>query len=116
LPMRLINQTRNVVLADDIFIARTIFARIKGLLGRKVLLPNQAIILDPCNSVHTFFMRFPIDLLFVDKDYKIIQAIPGFHPNRVSSIYWKSSKVIELPAGKLNLTNTQIKDQLQFLD
>ena len=114
--MRLINQTRNVVLAEDLFIARTLFTRVKGLLGRKVFLPNQAIILDPCNSVHTFFMRFPIDLLFVDKNYKVIQALPDFHSNRVSSIYWKSSRVIELPSGKLNLTNTQIKDQLQLLD
>ena len=115
-PVRLINQTKNTILAQDVFIANTPFKRIKGLLGRKVFLSGQAIILEPCNSVHTFFMRFPIDILFVDKNYKVIQAIPKFNPNRISRIYWHSSKVIELPAGRLVLTNTQVKDQLQLLD
>ncbi|MDP2928216.1 MAG: DUF192 domain-containing protein, partial [Candidatus Omnitrophota bacterium] len=98
--MRLINQTKNTVLAEDVFIANTPFKRIKGLLGRKVFLPNQAIILDPCNSVHTFFMRFAIDILFVDKDYKVIKAILKLDPNRITRIYWQAIRVIELPAGK----------------
>jgi len=114
--MRLINQTQNVILAEDVFIAKTFFTRIKGLLGRKVFLPNQAIILDPCNSVHTFFMHFPIDILFVDKDYKVIDTLPNFSPNRISRTYWNSKKVIELPAGKLNISNTKPADQLQLLD
>lgn len=114
--MRLINQTKNTVLAEDVFIANTLFKRIKGLLGKKIFLPNQAIILDPCNSVHTFFMRFPIDVLFVDKNYKVIKIISQLNPNKVSPIYWHVSKVIELPSGMLNLTNTQLQDQLQFLD
>jgi uncharacterized membrane protein (UPF0127 family) len=114
--MRLINQTKNTVLAKDVFIASTLFKRIKGLLGKKTLLPDQAIILDPCNSVHTFFMHFAIDLLFVDKDYKVVKALFKVVPNRISRIYWHASRVIELPAGKLNLTHTQAQDQLQLLD
>jgi uncharacterized protein len=114
--MRLINQTKNVLLAEDVFIAKTIFTRIKGLLGRKVFLPNQAVILDPCDSVHTFFMHFPIDIIFIDKDYKVIKTLPNFKPNRITRKYWHSSKVIELPSGKLDITNTQVKDQLQLLD
>ena len=114
--MRLINQNKNVTLAEDVIIAKTLFSRVKGLLGRKVFLPGQAIILDPCNSVHTFLMHFPIDILFIDKDYKVIQALPYLKPNRISPVYWHSSKVIELPAGRLDFTNTQIKDQLQLLD
>ena len=114
--MRLINQTKNVVLAEDVFVARTFFSRTKGLLGRKVFLPNQAMILDPCNSVHTFFMHFPIDILFIDKNYKVIQALYQFNPNRISRTYWPAHKVIELPVGRLSLTNTQAQDQLQLLD
>ena len=114
--MRLINQTKNTVLAEDVFIANTIFTRAKGLLGRKVFLSSQAIILNPCNSVHTCFMRFAIDILFVDNDYKVVKALPKLGPNRITRIYWHSSRVIELPAGRLNLTNTQTKDQLRLLD
>lgn len=113
--MRLINQTQNTVLAEDVFIADTPFKRIKGLLGRKIFPPGEVIILDPCNSIHTFFMRFPIDVLFVDKNYKVLKILHNLNPNRISHIYWLANKVIELPAGKLDLTNTQLQDQLQLL-
>ena len=112
--MRLINQTQNTVLAENIFIADTTFKRIKGLLGKKEFLPGQALILEPCNAVHTFFMRFPIDLLFVDNNYRIIKAMPGLVPNRISRIYWESNRVIELPCGIIKLTKTHVKDQLQL--
>ena len=96
--------------------AQTFFKRLKGLLGRKFLNPGQAIILVPCNSVHTFFMRFPIDVLFVDKNYKVLKILPGLSPHKISAVYWGSSKVIELPAGIANQANTQTQDQLQLLD
>jgi len=112
--MRLINQTQNTVLAEDIFIADTLLKRVKGLLGKKEFLPGQALILEACNSVHTFFMRFPIDLLFVDNNYRIIKALPGLVPNRISRIFWKSRLVIELPCGILKLTKTRDKDQLRL--
>jgi uncharacterized protein len=114
--MRLINQTKNITLAEDVLIANTIFTRIKGLLGKKYFLPNQALILDPCNCVHTFGMHFPIDILFIDKECRIIQTICQLKPNRISRMYWNSSKVIELPAGKLGFTHTKAGDQLKFLD
>jgi len=113
--MRLINQSKNVVLAENVVLANSFFKRIKGLLGRKDFLSDQAIILDPCNSVHTFFMHFTIDVLFVDKDYRVVEILPQLGPNRISRIYWHSSRVIELSAGRLSLTNTQAQDQLQLI-
>ena len=112
--MRLINQTQNTVLAQNVLIARTFFKRVKGLLGRSELPSGQALILEPCNAVHTFFMRFPIDLLFVDNNYRVIKALSGIVPNRLSCTYWKSRLVIELPCGVLKLTGTRDKDQLQL--
>jgi uncharacterized protein len=114
--MRLINQTKNTVLAEDLLISGSFFQRIKGLLGRKSLLSGQAMILSPCNSVHTFFMHFDIDVLFVDKNYRVIKAIAALKPNRITATYWQSCRVIELPAGKLNFTNTLASDQLRLLD
>ena len=114
--MRLINKTKNIILAEDVFMANTLFRRIKGLLGVKKFLPNQAIILEPCNSVHTFFMHFSIDVIFADRNYKVIKVLSKLSPNRITPIYWHSSKVIELSAGSLNLANTQIQDQLQLSD
>jgi uncharacterized protein len=114
--MRIINQTKNTLLAQEVFVAKSILARTKGLLGRKAFLPGEAIILDPCNSVHTFFMLFAIDILFVSKDYRVVKAIPNLRPNRATSIYWHSKMVIELPVGSISLTNTRAGDQLQLLD
>jgi uncharacterized membrane protein (UPF0127 family) len=112
--MRLINQTKNTVLAENVLIADTPLKRIRGLLGKDAILPGQGVILAPCNSVHTFFMRFAIDVLFVDKDYKVVKIIPELKPNRVTRIYWQSKRVIELPAGQLSFTGTQVQDQLQL--
>jgi len=114
--MRLINKTKNIILAEDVLIANTLFRRIKGLLGVKKFSPNQAIILEPCNSVHTFFMHFSIDVIFVDRNYKVIKVLSKLSPNRITPIYWYSRKVIELSAGRLDLINIRIKDQLQLLD
>jgi uncharacterized protein len=114
--MRLINQTKNIILAEDVFIANTFFKRIRGLLGKKGLLPNQAMLLEPCNSVHTFFMGFTIDILFVNKGLKVLKVLPGLAPNKLSRIYWYSRMAIELPAGTLVSTHTQTEDQLKLLD
>lgn len=113
--MRLINQSKNTILAEDVFIAKTFFSRIKGLLGRKNFLPGQALILNHCNCVHTFFMHFPIDLLFLDKDYKVIEALSEFKPNQISRIYWHANKVIELPAGVIIATGTIKNELIQIL-
>jgi uncharacterized protein len=112
--MRLINQTRNTILAEDLLVADTIFKRLKGLLGRKYLKSGEALLLRPCNSVHTFFMRFPIDILFVDKNNKVIAALSSLAPFRLSRIYLASCLTIELPAGTINSTNTHSGDLIQF--
>lgn len=114
--MRLINITKNTTLAQDVYLAKTVFSRIKGLLGRKIFPPGQAVILDPCDAVHTFFMHFAIDILFIGKDYKVIKTIASLKPNQATFICWRSRRVIELPAGTLKLTNTQAGDQLQLLE
>ncbi|MFA6358489.1 MAG: DUF192 domain-containing protein [Candidatus Omnitrophota bacterium] len=111
--MRLINKTKNFILAENVFIADTFLKRMKGLIGRKVFPSGKAIILDPCNCVHTFFMHFPIDVIFVDKNYKVVKVLNKLSPDKITSLSWHSSKVIELPVGGSSLTAVQ--DQLQIL-
>jgi hypothetical protein len=113
--MRLINQTKKTVLAEDVYFADTPFRRIKGLLGRKSFNQGQALVIKPCNSIHTFFMRFPIDLLFLDKNNKVVQAIPDVRPFRISSIYFQANYVIELPPGTINATSTSVADILSLV-
>ena len=114
--MRLINQTKGTLLAEDVIFANTPFKRIKGLLGKKNLLEGQALIIKPCNCIHTLFMCFSIDVLFVDKNNKIVKVLAQLVPFRLSKLYWNSKIVVELPCGKVNFTQTQDGDSLQLLD
>lgn len=110
--MKIINKTKDIVIAQEALLASTPWKRVKGLLGEKELKSGQALILKPCNSVHTFFMRFPIDVLFVDKNNRVIKAIPSLRPFRLTSVYFKADFVVELPAGTLQVTHTAETDIL----
>jgi len=113
--MRIINKTRGTVLSEKALLVDTFPRRIKGLLGKKGLLAGEALILKPCNSIHTFFMRFPIDCLFVDKNNKIIKAIPQLQPFRFCRPYLSSRLVIELPCGTIAFTSTQEGDTIRVV-
>lgn len=113
--MKIINKTKNTILAEDVIIADTLFKRIIGLLGKKGLKQDQALILRPCNSIHTFFMQFPIDVIFVDSDNKIVKAISNMRPFRISGIYFKACSAIELPAQTIEKTSTQRNDYLVLI-
>lgn len=108
--MRIINRTRDTTLAESVIIADTPFRRMKGLLGRKEFSRGAAIVLCPCNSVHTLFMRFPIDIAFIDKDHRVVKILSSLKPFRVSAVYLRASCAIEFPAGVLTATNTGIGD------
>lgn len=110
--MQVINQSNNSVLATDAVIANTVFKRMKGLLGRREFQGGQALVIKPCNSVHTLFMRFPIDVLFLDSNNRIVKAIANMKPFRISGIYFQASFVIELPSGTLEKTSTSAGDIL----
>jgi len=112
--MKIINKTKNTTVAEEAFLANTFSSRVKGLLGRKDFRPPEALIIQPCNSIHTFFMRFTIDVLFVDKNNKVIKSIPHLKPFRFTLIYFKASSAIELPAGTIETTSTQQDDILSF--
>lgn len=112
--MEIINKTKNTLLAKDIVIADTPFKRLKGLLGKKEFREGHALILKPCNSIHTFFLRFAIDVIFVDKQSKVIEAISCLKPFRLTRIYWLSLLAIELPAGIIQSTLICKGDTLQI--
>ncbi|MBP7215872.1 MAG: DUF192 domain-containing protein [Candidatus Omnitrophica bacterium] len=114
--MQIANLTKNTVLATNAFVAKSFFTRLKGLLGRKQLPQNEALIIQPCNAIHTFFMRFSIDVVFLDKNDVVIKVIHALKPFRITATYFKASKVIELPSGVLQATSTTESDILQFRD
>jgi uncharacterized membrane protein (UPF0127 family) len=89
--------------------------RSKGLLGRKSLSPGEGLWILPCESVHTFWMRFSIDLIYLDRQKRIRRLVSAVPPWRISACF-SAHSVIELPAGVITDTLTQPGDMLEFSD
>ena len=95
---KLIHAPSGRVLASDLEVARTTPERMRGLLGRRGLRPGEGMLIERCSNIHTFFMRFPIDAIFVDHDWvvrKVARAVPPWR------MVWApgACHVIELPSG-----------------
>jgi uncharacterized protein len=101
-------------LANNVRVADNIFTRMKGLLGKKELPIGEALWIKPCFSVHTFFMRFPIDVLFLNKKNQVIAAVTSLTPNRLTRLYTQSFSVLELPIGTIDASNTKTGDIIEF--
>lgn len=105
------NQTRNTVLADAADVADTSAKRRTGLLKHTGLEPGQGLWIVPCESVHSFFMKFAIDLVYLDRNKKVKKVRHRMVPWRLSACLTAHS-ILELPAGVVESTGTQAGDQL----
>jgi len=99
--VRLVEPQSGRVLAETVEVAPGTWGRFMGLMGRRELPVGAALLLEPCNSIHMFFMRFAIDALFLDRQNRVRRVLPNLKPWRVSPIVFGARKVIELPAGTL---------------
>jgi uncharacterized membrane protein (UPF0127 family) len=87
--------------------------RNKGLLGRNHLAPGEGLWIVPCESVHTFFMQFPIDLIYLDREKRIRKLRSAVPPWRMS-VCLTAHSILELPAGTIRDSQTQRGDTLEF--
>ena len=85
----------------------------KGLLGKDSLETGKGLLIRPCKGIHTFFMKFPIDAIFLDKDNRIVALVRNLLPHRLTPVFRKASAVFELPAGAVN-TNVAVGDHIVF--
>ena len=114
--MKIFNKTKAATLADEVILADTLFSRMKGLLGKRDLKKGQALILKPCDSIHTFFMRFAIDVIFVDRNNRVVLTLSCLRPWRLSPICWKAKFAIELPSGAIQDSRTEKGDEIAIND
>ena len=112
--MRILNTTRGTELASDARVARGYWSRLIGLMGRGSMRPGEGLVLDPCTSVHTFFMRFAIDILYVDRSQNVVKVVSALRPFRISAVLRGGRAVIELPGGTAERTQTVPGDQLSY--
>ena len=111
--MRILNQTRGTILAEQAVTANTSRARRTGLLKHESLPDGSGLWIVPCEAVHTFGMKFAIDVLFLDKNKKVLKVRSHMARRRISFCL-PAHSVLELPAGKAEATGTQAGDQLVF--
>jgi uncharacterized membrane protein (UPF0127 family) len=109
------NLTRGTVLGDRVAIADTSRKRRAGLLKHERLEPGEGLWIVPCESVHSFFMKFPIDLVYLDRGKKVRRTRRAMVPWRVSACLTAHS-ILELPAGVIERSGTEPGDQVGFED
>ena len=111
--MVLVNATKKTVVSDNCHFANTVLKRMVGLLNRGQFGAGEGLLLDRCYGIHTFGMRFPIDVLFLDKDLCVIRAVKALPPYR-TCVVKKSVYVLEVPVGALDASHTSEGDQIQI--
>jgi uncharacterized membrane protein (UPF0127 family) len=79
-----------------------------GLIGRKTLPQDYGLWLEPCNGIHTFLMRVPLDVLFLDKKGYVLRAVPNLRPWRICGPVRKAAVVVELPAGTITARKVRV--------
>lgn len=111
------NRTRSTYLARELLIARTHWTRFRGLMATDAsrFRPGQGMWIVPCHGVHTFAMRFPIDVLYLDQERIVIHIEEGLKPWRMAAIRVAATSVLELPTGTVRDSRTALGDQVDIL-
>jgi uncharacterized membrane protein (UPF0127 family) len=108
------NTDRDTVLGEAIEVADTAVRRVKGLLGRECLEDGQGLLFKQCSSLHTLFMRFPIDILFINKKGKVVRAREDVKPFKFVAAPLRAQYALELPAGSIARSKTRVGDRVLF--
>lgn len=111
---RVTNLTRNTLLAEQGRKADTFMSRFKGLMGVTDFPVGHALHIQPCNSIHTFFMKIPIDAVFLDASLQVVDICHAMPAWKMSRVYFGAKSVLELPAGTAAASQTQNGDKLLF--
>ena len=108
------NETRQSVLAAKADVANTSSTRRTGLLKHSKLDPGEGLWIVPCESVHTFFMKFPIDVIFLNRKKQVVKLRENMVRSRIAFALFGHS-VVELPVGAIRESGTQVGDQIEIV-
>jgi uncharacterized protein len=112
--MPVININKKTWLATKVRKADNFITRLVGLLKRTHLGPEEALWLMPSKGIHTIGMKFPIDVLFLDKNCVVLAMVSGMMPYRISGVHLRGFSVLELPSGTLKKSQTEVGDRLEI--
>jgi hypothetical protein len=110
------NQTREIFVATEVTVANNYVLRLVGLLGKTArwAQPGRGLLIVPCHGVHTLGMMFPIDLIFLDREKRVIHIEEYVRPFRVSKVIRKAVSVLELPVHTIYRSGTRVGDRLEI--
>jgi uncharacterized membrane protein (UPF0127 family) len=109
-----INVTRGARLTKCGRIADGFYTRLVGLLRDKTLAQGDGLWIMPCNSIHSIGMHFIFDAVFLDKNLRVVHLVREMKPWRISKIVFAAHSVLELPAGLISQTATELGDQFEM--
>jgi uncharacterized protein len=114
------NVTRGQALGTAVEVASNPWRRLRGLIGKRSLPDGGGLLIRPCNSIHMFFMRMPLDVLHCGASGPdggpVLRMLVGIKPWRVGPIVRGSKYVLELPPGTIERTGTQVNDTIRLAD
>ena len=106
------NIARQAFINLGVAVADTTLARLRGLIGRMRLRSDEALWVVPSRGIHTFGVLFPIDVVYLDAELRVIDIVENLRPLRIAPIRWKCASVLQLPAGTVGESGTRIGDRL----
>ena len=112
--MLVYNSSNNLLLANEVTVAKNFITRSIGLLLHSEMSNDEAMVIYPCGCIHTFFMKFAIDVIFVDKNNKVVAIKENIKPWRISPLYLRSKYVIELNAQNIS-DKISIGDEILYI-
>ncbi len=112
--VRVVDAATGATVAERARVATSLWARGRGLMLRSGLEPGGGLVIDPCSSIHTMWMRFPIDVLYVGRDDVVVRVAQAMRPWRLGPIFTGARFVIELPAGSALRAGIGVGARLAF--
>jgi hypothetical protein len=113
--MSLVNARTGIVLVSRVELAADSESRRRGLLGRDRMPEDEGLVIAPCSAIHTWFMRFAIDVVFAARDGRVLKTYARLGPWRIASA-WRAFAVVELAAGTLERRPVRPGDQLSLTE
>ena len=112
--VRVVNATHGTVLAERAEVADSFWSRGRGLLGRSALPAGEGLIIEPARAVHCVGMTFPIDVIHLAREGRVLKVVSNLRPYRFGPFVRHSHRVVELPAGAAAAASTRVGDQVEL--
>lgn len=108
-------KNKDTVIATNVKTANNIFTRTVGLLYKSSLPREEGLLIIPCRTIHSIFMRFTFDAVFISKEGEVVHLIERMKPFKATPIIWKAKTVLELAEGIISEKNIQLGDIIEFI-